>query len=732
MSIVRFDFETRSPVPIRYGVDAYFSRARPLLLTWAVDDGPVQLQDFSTAPQDHWSNLLPTAFHEPGRTFVAHNCQFDRRVLERLFGLHRPIQDFRCTQAQAYAHGLPGSLETLGNVLGCAQKKLTGEDGHKLMLFFCTPRSILKDGTARFNEPHEFPEKWEAFKAYAIRDTEALREIHTKLPTWNYQGDNLATWFLDQRINERGFGFDIELARAASRALEDAKVSQRKRTAYLTAGEVASVTQRDKLLEWFNQSGLEIAGMRAADVRDALESDDLAPHHRYLLELRLEGSKSSGAKYKRGLECAGPDSRLRDTMVYCGANRTGRWAGRTYQPQNLPRPAARWEDLDKDDPWKPIEDIAVPAVLRGDQEAMAQHGGVMGVCNDILRSAITAQGGNVLVSADWANIESRFLAWCTGNEWKLDYFRAVDRGEAADSYKALWARFFNMLASEVSKTERQAAKRLDLACGYLGSVGALISMSILDNVDMTDWPTLVLPKATDEQMRRAHRAWKQAFIGGEDFGVAPDIFKAAHVMVQLYREANKAVVEEGYHIGNVVKDAMRQPNVLFRAAKCDMWFNGHALIIQLPCTRRLFYWSPVLKTEHEVDPVTSEIKSREVFYYRASRGKQWRWLKGWPGLWIENICQAGCNSILRAGMLNVQRYCQTEPRLAAWLATLPESKRTPLMLHVHDEPTCEVPPGLLTHEKLEWLLTDDLASKHPWMKGLPLAASGWTGGRYRK
>jgi DNA polymerase bacteriophage-type len=374
----------------------------------------------------------------------------------------------------------------------------------------------------------------------------------------------------------------------------------------------------------------------------------------------------------------------------------------------------------------------VPAVLDNDAALIAAHGGANSICNDITRSAIIAQDGNDLVSADWANIESRFLAWCTDNFWKLDYFRAVDRGEAADSYKALWARFFNMRTEDVTKTMRQAAKRLDLACGFLGSVGALISMSILDNVDMEPWPALVLPKASPDQLKKAQRAWRRAYLEGEDFGVDPAIFKAAHVMVQLYREANKAVVEEGYHIGHVVSDAMAKPNTLFRAAKCDIWYNGHALIIQLPSSRRLFYWSPQMRPEKEVDPETGEEKIREVFWYKASRGKQWRWLKGWPGLWVENIVQAGANDVLRAGMIEVQQYCEQDLRLNAWLATLPENARTPLALHVHDEPTCEVPRGLLSHEKLEWLLTDNLSYKYKWLSGLPLAASGWTGHRFRK
>lgn len=732
MTFIYRDWETKSETPIRYGVDNYFAPARPLILTYAIGDGPVQLVDY-TVPTAHWkSRGLPPAFQDPAAIFVAHNNQFDRRVEERLFGCHIPLERQRCTQAQAYAHGLPGSLETLGEVLGIDSKKFTGEDGHKLMLFFCTPRSITKSGVALFNEPHEHPEKWERFKAYAIRDTEALREVHKKLPTWNYGDWNLRTWFLDQRINERGLGFDSGLAEAAVEALDAAKLKQRRYTRALTDGAVSSVTQRDKLLAWFNASGLEIASMKASEIRDALASDDLPPLHRFLLELRLDGSKSSGAKYKTGLETVGPDGRIRDTMNYCGANRTGRWSGRGFQPQNMPRPRDYWEQHDKKDPWKPIEDLGMAAVLARDDAALEAHGGANAVCNDIIRSAIIPALGNELVSADWANIESRFLAWITDNFAELERFRAQDRGEAADSYKVQWAEMFNMAVENVTKTMRQAAKRVKLACGYLGSVGALVAMSILDNVDMTDWPELVLPKATPDQLKRAKRAWKRAFLDGEDFGIDPKIFQSAHVMVQLYRAANKPVVDAGYHIDNVVMEAMERPNVLFHACKCDIWYNGHALIIQLPSGRRLFYWAPQVRESAEVDAETGEEKVRSTFWYKASRGKQWRWLKGWSGLWIENICQAGCNDVLRVGMLEVQSYCETEPRISAWLATLPANARTSLMLHVHDEPTCELPAGLLPPEKLEWLLTDNLSSKYKWLQGLPLAASGWRGQRYRK
>ncbi len=715
MSLIYYDFETRSAAPIRWGVDNYFAEAEPLLLTWAVDDGPVHLHDYVMEGPRPQCNNLPSVFSHPESLFIAHNNQFDRRVLERLFGVQIPMERFRCTQAQAYAHGLPGSLETLGKVLGIADQKLTGEDGHKLMLFFCTPRSYLKDGTPVWNEARDFPEKWEAFKRYAIRDTEALRQVHKKLPTWNYQGVNLEAWFLDQMINERGFGFDQALARAAVKVLDAAKVQQKRYASALTDGEVTSVTQREKLLQWFNASGLEIASMKASDIREALESDDLPPLHRFLLELRLEGSKSSGAKYRRGLECVGPDGRLRDTMVYCGATRTGRWAGRTLQPQNLSRYSPIWESLNKDEPHEAIEQIAIPAVLAGDIEVLTAHGGANTVCNDVLRSCITAAPGNELVAADWSNIEGRVLAWLADSKWELDYFAAQDRGEAPDAYKYQWAQFFGIDVDAVTKRERQASKQVKLACQFLGSTGAMVTMALGNGLDLDELMAGTLEKFSEALQTKAHRAWRRAFLVGEDFGLQPYTYKAADALVRRFRELNHEVTEAGYHLGGVVLDAVKQPNTLFRALKCDIWSTGAALIIQLPSRRRLYYWRPELTQEVQDDPETGETKMREGMRFRAARGKQWQWVKMWPGLAVENVTQAVANDVLRLGLLEVER-------------------RAPgtVVMHVHDEIVCDAPRGGISVAGLERLLTEGLKAQHEWLRGLPLAASAWAGLRYRK
>jgi DNA polymerase len=355
------------------------------------------------------------------------------------------------------------------------------------------------------------------------------------------------------------------------------------------------------------------------------------------------------------------------------------------------------------------------------------------LASNALRACIMAQPGCEFSVADWSNIEGRALAWLADDTVELEYFRAQDRGEAPDSYKYQWSRFFGMAVEEVTKRERQASKQVKLACQYLGSTGALVTMALGNNINLDELMEGLLEKFDERLQTRAHRAWKKAFIAGDDFGLKPYTYKACAALVARFREINNAVTEQGYGLGRVVRDALRKPNTMFRALKCDIWFNYHALIIQLPSGRRLFYWSPEVYTEQEDDPVTGLPDTPvEGVRFRAARGKQWRWVKGWPGIFVENVTQAVANDVLRAGMLNVQRHCQQDPKLSAWLNSLPEHARTPIVLTVHDEVVTETPIGFLPHEKLEWLLTDDLAAKHPWMKGLPLAASGWTGVRYRK
>jgi DNA polymerase len=335
MKLLMLDTETRSRTDISEGTDKYTRDAECLIVTYAFEDGPAKIwepwQD-PLAPQD-----LHDAVQEPSVIFVAHHAAFDRSILRRCLGIDVPVERWECTAAQARAHGLPGSLEMVAVVCGLPvdQQKI---DGYALIDTFCIPQKA----TDRFIEPHEQPEAWTRFCTYALRDTEVLREIYKRLPAHNYVGENLAMWHLDQLINERGFGFDRRLAEAAVTFLSEAKATSDRVVQDNTGNAILSVRQNARLLTYVrDRFGIDIESLRAAEVIDWLERDDLNPIARTLLELRLEAGKSSGSKYKRGLQVVGPGDRIRHGLTFCGAGRTGRWSGKGLQVHNLPRPVLR-------------------------------------------------------------------------------------------------------------------------------------------------------------------------------------------------------------------------------------------------------------------------------------------------------------------------------------------------------------------------------------------------------
>lgn len=320
-----------------------------MIITYALNERPasyVDLMDpFEEMPAEFVDN-----FKDERVVKVAHNAPFDWGIfqyaknLKHYADFQSSIDQWMDTQAMAYSHGLPGSLETLGIVLGLPQdQQKLSEDG-KLIHTFCIPY----DEEEHYVEPWDEPEKWKTFVNYAVRDTEALREIYKRLPRHNYNAEQgLPLWHLDQLSNNRGFQFDIKLATAAQQFLKDAKGVTDKKFSDATSGAVSAATQRQRLLNYLNDKyKLDIANLRAAEVREWLEQDDLNPEVRFLLETRLEAAKSSGAKYGRGLRNVGPRGRMRHTIRFNGAGRTGRFSGKSFQAHNLPRPMLTVVDQD--------------------------------------------------------------------------------------------------------------------------------------------------------------------------------------------------------------------------------------------------------------------------------------------------------------------------------------------------------------------------------------------------
>lgn len=726
MTDVFLDFETRCSVPIHLGTDLYTANAEPTILTWAVDDDDVQLWDILEEPEP--PSGIVDVLRDGGVNLIAHHAAFDRNILHRRLQFQTSMERWRCSLAMARSAALPGSLEMVGLVLGLPEEDRKLSNGKALINLFCIPR---EDGS--YASPYERPAEWAEFKRYAIQDTATLRRIYRKLPTHNYKGDNLAVWHLDQKCNERGFGFDAELAESAVRLLAKAKTRNDGDAHQLTGGAVEAFTQRDRLMRYLAARGLDIPNMRAGTIREYLESDDIEPGIRLLLELRLEASKSSGAKYKKGLAMVGRGNRMRHTVSHSGA-RTGRDNGKGFQPLNMSRPVmmvrkptGRYEL----EPVKAkyIDAVILPAIRSGAALNLPEvYGGPNEACALALRHCIVADRGNELLAGDWSNIEGRILAWIAGELWKLQAFRDKDAGTGADLYKLLYSRFFGRLIDTINDTERQAGKVVDLSMGFHGGVGAFVTMAAGYGIDLTVLPALVLPNADEKMLKKAYKAWRRAFLTGEDFELEPAVYQACDVLKQLYRAASPAIDQLAYDLDNSIKNCLRNPGTSATIAKCTIWYAERWLIIQLPSGRRLLYADPKLHSEVRVDPENGRESRSEYVSYMVARGKSWFRLRAWSGLFVENIVQGAANCVLRAAMLRIDRYCLTIPAVAAYLATLPPDERTAIVLRVHDEIVIEVPAGTIQLEKYLGILTEHTS----WSTGLPLAAEGWTGPRYGK
>lgn len=358
--------------------------------------------------------------------------------------------------------------------------------------------------------------------------------------------------------------------------------------------------------------------------------------------------------------------------------------------------------------------------------------GVNSICADMLRSAIIAAPGNDLTCADWSNIESRILAWIADEEWKLEAYRAADAGTGKDLYRLLFSNFFGTPVDSVTDEQRQSGKVSELAFGFGGGVGALVTMAAGYGMDLDLLPALVLPAAKPEHLKKARTQWRRAFMKGEDYGLEARTYMACDVLKQVYRESNERINSLRHAVDDATKTAVKCPGTLFEVAKCRIWSTGTWLIIELPCGRRLLYSTPRIATERETDPETGKVTLYESITYMTARGRSWMPEKAWSGLFIENIVQAIAASILRAALLYVHRTTFADPAIFAYLQTLPPEARTALSLHVHDELSTDLPKGLLSVERLIAMMTTELLAKHNWMKGLPLAAAGWCGPRYHK
>ena len=671
------DLETRAVVPIDHGTDAYTRASVPLLVGWALDNGPVQhaVTDGRQLP-----DLFVQAFKRADR-LIAHNAQFDRAALEQC-GLSRPMEAWHCTMNQAYAHGLPGSLAALCEWFRVTTPK---QDGKRLIRLFCIPQ---KDGSfiPLADRPHEAAE----FVEYLRADVEALRQVHAWLPAWN-EARERDIRAVDAYINHRGVGVDLALAtRLVDLVERDAREADAQ-LFELTYGTVDGATDRNGMLEWLAERGIHTSSLDAASVEALLNRRDLDDAVRHALVLRQRYSQSSVSKYATILD-AQCNGRLRYTLQYAGASRTRRWSGRTFQPQNLPRPSRKW----------PAIEAAIDDVLAG----RPTTDDVTDLAVDMVRSVLVPKPGREFVVADLSNIEGRVLAWVAGEEWKLQAFREFDAGQGPDIYVASYAQAFGVPIDKVTKDQRQVGKVMELALGYQGGVGAFVTMAAGYGLDLDALAGIVLAQADKrrevEQAASAH----QAYVARADAPLSLETFAGINALVRRWRRAHPATTRLWTDLQQAFLEVAVSTEAIAMVRNMTLDRIGGCTRLLLPSNRYLCYHALTL------DP-----QSRTLVVPAPSDLVKWRNNKRlasslYGGKATENICQSLARDVLAEALVDLHR----------------PGAPFDVVLHVHDEIVCEVVPGAFGVEHLVAKMTAPRA----WAEGLPLAAAGYRCTRYHK
>jgi DNA polymerase bacteriophage-type len=683
------DTETFSEVPLRDGTHAYAERAEVMLLTWAVDEGPVHCWDRTEF------NGLPGELHDAvlkAETFWWQNGgMFDRPVLKHampaLYSV-MPEHKWRDTMVQAYAHGLPGSMGALSEIfkLGDAGKDKRGK---QLIQLFCKPRPANSKVSRYTRLTH--PAEWAEFKEYAKQDIVSMRALHAKIPKWNYPNntEELNLWFLDQRMNMGGLYVDVDLAEKAIEAVAAEQASLAERTHEATDGVVCSATQRDALLNHIlAEHGVSLPDMRSDTLERRLNDVELPAPVRELISIRLMASTSSTSKYKRLVRGVGSDGYLRGLTQFCGAARTGRDAHRLFQPGNMMRPTLPQSDIE----------IGIDSIKAGCADLVTEN--VMELCANTMRSVIIAPPGQKIVVSDLANIEGRVAAWVAGEAWKLQAFRDYDAGTGPDLYVKAYSEAFRVALDAVDKKLRQIGKVMELMLAYGGGVGAFLTGAATYGINLDDLAASGRDAIPPHIWADAENFWNWCVETKRNtYGLAHDTFCVCDSIKRLWRLSNPAISGVWGVLESAAQLAIDNPGEEFRAGQ---WLTfdrkGNWLRIKLPSGRYLNYPSP-----QAGDSIT--------YLGQNQYTRKFERLKTYGGKLLENVCQAIARDVLFYHL----------PALA--------EARYDVRLRVHDEVLAYAPDGLMYGAKH---LSKLISAPHAWAPGLPLAAAGFEGYRYRK
>ncbi|MBU9723099.1 MULTISPECIES: DNA polymerase [Bacillaceae] len=595
MKTMSLDIETYSDIDLgKCGVYRYADSPNfdILLFAYSIDGGPVELIDLARGEQ-----LPPEVIESLKDTTViktAFNANFERICLSRYLSrkFNRTIvlnpDSWSCSMTQAALLGLPLSLDNVGKVLGLEDQKLS--EGKTLIRYFCIPcKPTAANGGRTRNRPVDAPEKWELFKKYNIRDVEVELAIREKLASYPIPENEQTIYILDQKINDRGLLVDMDMVNEAISCDRQFTVAATERAYELTGLENPnSVAQ---LKDWLAERGVEVESLSKKAVSELVEETEGEVEE--ALKLRLLMAKTSVKKYEAIERAVCSDGRVHGLFQFYGANRTGRWAGRLVQFQNLPQNHLRDLELARD---------LVKEGRVDDVELL--FGNTPNVLSELIRTAFIPKEGHSFVVADFSAIEARVISWLAGEKWRIDVFSSHGK-----IYEAAASMMFHVPFESVTKGSRlrQKGKISELACGYGGGVGALKAM------------------------------------GAIEMGVAEQELQG---LIDNWRAANPRVVNFWWEVDRAAIEAVKERT---RTSTHGLIFTYRSgmLFITLPSGRNLVYVKPKL--------ALNKFGREGLTYEGIGTTKKWERIETYGPKIVENIVQATSRDLLAEAMLRLDQ-----------------------------------------------------------------------------
>ena len=604
INMITIDIETKSDKDIsKCGIYAYTDTPYfdILLFAYSIDGQPVQVVDMANG-EEIPENVL-TALVDENVIKMAFNVNFERVCLSKYLRKNYPqyfqsysidedtVGDFlnpeswHCSMIHARTLGLPSSLAEVGKVLGIEQQKMT--EGKALVKFFCVPYDTV-DGVPQFHNPKDYPDKWEIFKAYNKRDVEAELEIDRRLSRFPVPDFLWKEFYLDQEINDRGILVDMQLADKAisldAEAKEELTVEMKRLTGVENPNSVY------QLLDWLETQGYKSDSLGKTQVQELIKT--AKEPVKSVLQMRLQLSKSSVKKYTAMKNTACSDNRARGMFSFYGASRTGRWAGRNVQLQNLPQN------------YLPDLSEARELVKYGSFEDIQMlYDDVPDTLSQLIRTAFIPRQGMKFIVADFSAIEARVIAWLAGEEWRM---KAFANGE--DIYCASASKMFGVPVVKHGENGqlRQKGKISELACGFGGSVGAMKAMGGSE--------------MSDAELKQIVTDWRTA---------------SPHI-VQLWWDVENAAIK-------AVRDKTET-----ETHGIHFSYESGFLFIKLLSGRRLAYVKPRIGE--------NRFGGDSITYEGIGTGRKWERLETYSGKLVENIVQATARDLLFYSMQTLSQY----------------------------------------------------------------------------